>query len=282
MHRTEVRSVFAETKAPVAKPPGAIEVTGATEVTPSPNPLKASPQSTVAGALAPAPSQPVIPLPQASTAAPTDISRPRWERITSRTVDILAASLALVVLLPLMVLIALGIRATSPGPALFKQDRVGRGRENFKCYKFRTMRTGCDDAALRDLIARQLRGENTCSNGSWKIANDDRVTPFGSFLRRSSFDELPQLFNVLFGSMSLVGPRPMLEWQVESFPREYDDRFAVRPGVTGLWQVSGRSTISIVDMLALDARYVRERSLVGDLAILVRTVPVVLRGDGAR
>jgi lipopolysaccharide/colanic/teichoic acid biosynthesis glycosyltransferase len=276
MHGTEVRSVFTETKAPVATPPGAIDVT------PMPNPPNALPKSIVAEVLAPAPIQPVIPLPQAPTAAPTDISRPRWERITSRTVDILVASLALVVLLPLMVLVALGIRATSPGPALFKQDRVGRGRQNFKCYKFRTMRTGCDDAALRDLIARQLRGEDTCSQGSWKIEDDNRITPFGSILRRSSLDELPQLFNVLFGSMSLVGPRPMLDWQAEAFPREYDDRFAVRPGITGLWQVSGRSTISTLDMLAIDVRYVRERSPARDLAILVRTVPVVLRGDGAR
>lgn len=275
MPGTEARSVvLAETKAPVA-------IHLPLTVTPLPSAPDPS-QPTAAEVVAPTLGQQTIPVPQAPTVAPTETSRPRWERITSRTVDILVASLALIILFPLMVLIALGIRATSPGPALFKQHRVGRERENFKCYKFRTMRTGCDDAALRDLIARQLRGEDTCNRGSWKIQDDNRITPFGSILRRSSLDELPQLFNVLFGSMSLVGPRPMLEWQAEVFPREYDDRFAVRPGITGLWQVSGRSTVSTLDMLAIDVRYVRERSLAGDLAILVRTVPVVLRGDGAR
>jgi lipopolysaccharide/colanic/teichoic acid biosynthesis glycosyltransferase len=144
------------------------------------------------------------------------------------------------------------------------------------------MTDGCDDGALRELIDRQLRGEDTCSGGSWKIEDDVRITKFGSLLRRTSLDELPQLFNVLLGTMSLVGPRPMLEWQAEAFPSEYDHRFAVSPGITGLWQVSGRSTVSTLEMLQLDVRYVHQRTLVSDFGILVRTIPAVLRGDGAR
>jgi lipopolysaccharide/colanic/teichoic acid biosynthesis glycosyltransferase len=144
------------------------------------------------------------------------------------------------------------------------------------------MRVGCDDTTLRELIARQLRGEDTSSRGSWKIDSDDRITRFGSHLRRTSLDELPQLLNVLRGDMSLVGPRPMLEWQVEAFPHEFDERFTVRPGITGLWQVSGRSTVSTLDMLRMDISYVRRRTLLVDFMILARTVPAVLRGDGAR
>lgn len=205
-----------------------------------------------------------------------------WEPLARRTADILVAGLALLVLSPLLLIIAVMIRATSPGPALFKQRRVGLARQPFTCYKFRTMRVGGDDAELRELIARQLRGEDNSSRGSWKIDGDSRITGFGSFLRRTSLDELPQLFNVLRGDMGLVGPRPMLEWQAEMFPREFDERFAVRPGITGLWQVTGRSTVSTLDMLRLDVCYVRQRTLHGDVAILARTVPAVLRGDGAR
>lgn len=205
-----------------------------------------------------------------------------WESGLSRATDALIAGLALILLSPVMLVISAAIRATSRGPALFRQDRVGRDRRPFTCYKFRTMRAGCDDAALRDLMARQLRGEDTSSHGSWKIDSDERVTRVGSFLRRTSLDELPQLCNVLLGDMSLVGPRPMLDWQVEAFPREFDDRFNTRPGITGLWQVSGRSTLGTLDMLRLDVSYVRQRSLLFDLKILARTVPVVLRGDGAR
>jgi lipopolysaccharide/colanic/teichoic acid biosynthesis glycosyltransferase len=205
-----------------------------------------------------------------------------WKPLVRRTADILVAGAALLVLSPLLFIIAVIIRATSPGPALFTQHRVGQDRKPFTFYKFRTMRVGGDDAELRELIARQLRGEDNSSRGSWKIDDDSRITGFGSLLRRTSLDELPQLFNVLRGDMALVGPRPMLEWQAEMFPREFDERFAVRPGVTGLWQVSGRSTVSTLDMLRMDVCYVRQRTLLGDVAILARTVPAVLRGDGAR
>jgi lipopolysaccharide/colanic/teichoic acid biosynthesis glycosyltransferase len=181
-----------------------------------------------------------------------------------------------------MVVIATVITATSPGPALFRHRRVGLARKTFCCYKFRTMQVGGDDTALRELIAFQLRGGDASSSGSWKLDGDSRITRFGGFLRRSSLDELPQLINVLLGDMALVGPRPCLEWEAEMFPHEFDDRFAVRPGLTGLWQVSGRSTLSTLDMLRLDVRYAREHTLRGDVAILLRTVPALLRQDGAR
>jgi lipopolysaccharide/colanic/teichoic acid biosynthesis glycosyltransferase len=210
----------------------------------------------------------------------------RWatasERVARRTADILIAGTALLVLAPILVIIGVVIRLTTPGPALFKQRRVGLDLQTFSFYKFRTMRVGADDSPLRDLIARELRGEDTSSGGSRKLHGDNRITRIGAFLRRTSVDELPQLINILRGDMTLVGPRPCLEWEAEMFPIEFHERFAVRPGVTGLWQVSGRSTMGTLDMLRLDVHYVRHRTLRGDVEILARTLPAVMRGDGAR
>ncbi len=191
----------------------------------------------------------------------------RWttarEGVARRTVDILIAGSALLVLAPLMAIIAITIKLTSPGPALFKQRRVGLARRPFCFCKFRTMRLGGDDSALREMIACELRGEDTSTDGSWKL-DDSRITGVGSFLRRTSLDELPQLINVVRGDMTLVGPRPCLDWEAEMFPSEFDERFAVRPGLTGLWQVSGRSTMGTLDMLRLDVQYVRQQTLRGD------------------
>jgi lipopolysaccharide/colanic/teichoic acid biosynthesis glycosyltransferase len=139
-----------------------------------------------------------------------------------------------------------------------------------------------DDSALRDAVQRELDGTREEEDGSFKLADDPRVTPVGRLLRRTSFDEVPQLFNVLLGQMSLVGPRPALPWEVALFPPELRRRHEVLPGLTGLWQVSGRSRLGTPDMLRLDVEYVDSWSLGLDLSILVRTVPVLLRGDGAR
>jgi lipopolysaccharide/colanic/teichoic acid biosynthesis glycosyltransferase len=181
-----------------------------------------------------------------------------------------------------MLIIGLVIRLTSNGPALFQQQRIGYRGETFTMYKFRTMRTGVGDEMLRELIAAELCGEDTLVNGSCKLDGDPRVTGIGAFLRKTSLDELPQLLNVLFGDMSLVGPRPCLEWEARMFPAQFQPRFSVRPGITGLWQVSGRSTVGTLEMLHLDVAYVRTRSTVGDLSILLRTVPSMLRDHSAR
>jgi lipopolysaccharide/colanic/teichoic acid biosynthesis glycosyltransferase len=199
-----------------------------------------------------------------------------------RALDVALAACALAVLVLPMLVIAVLIRLDSPGPALFRQRRIGLNRRSFTLLKFRTMRVGVSDAPLRELIARELAGEDASSNGSWKSDADARVTRVGAVLRRTSLDELPQLLNVLGGSMSLVGPRPCLEWEAEMFPPAYDARFEVLPGLTGLWQVSGRSTMGTLEMLDLDLRYVSTRSLRGDLGILVRTIPALLGRDGAR
>jgi lipopolysaccharide/colanic/teichoic acid biosynthesis glycosyltransferase len=198
-----------------------------------------------------------------------------------RSADVLVCAVLLAVLVIPMLLIALAVRREDRGPVLFRQERIGLRGTRFTLFKFRTMFQGVDDRALRDLIARELRGENTVENGSSKLNNDRRITRIGAFLRRTSLDELPQLFNVLRGEMTLVGPRPCLDWEAEMFPEEFAPRFTVRPGLTGLWQVSGRSALGTLDMLRLDVLYVRSRSLRSDLAILLRTVPALLR-SGAR
>jgi lipopolysaccharide/colanic/teichoic acid biosynthesis glycosyltransferase len=209
----------------------------------------------------------------------------RWSRLggaARRACDIVAAGSAVVIVFPVMVIIGMLVRLTSPGPAVFAQQRVGLDRKPFVFYKFRTMRVDGDATAHHEMIERELRGEDTSCGGSWKLDCDSRVTKVGVVLRKTSLDELPQLFNVLRGEMTLVGPRPCLSWEADLFPEEFDDRFAVRPGLTGLWQVSGRSTMGTLDMLRLDVQYARHRTLRGDIAILALTVPAVLRRDGAR
>ena len=169
----------------------------------------------------------------------------------------LTVALVLLILFAIpMVLIALAVHAEDRGPSLFRQERVGLRRGRFVMLKFRTMLPSGDDRALRDLIARELRGEDTVVDGSSKLSNDRRITRTGAFLRRTSLDELPQLINVLRGDMTLVGPRPCLGWEAEMFPPEFAPRFDVPPGLTGLWQVSGRSTLGTLEMLKLDVDYV--------------------------
>jgi lipopolysaccharide/colanic/teichoic acid biosynthesis glycosyltransferase len=194
--------------------------------------------------------------------------------LARRGLDVVAASVALVLLLPLMVAIALAIALSSRGAPLLRQRRVGRFGREFRMWKFRTM---VADAERRraELIAQSTENE-------WlHLAHDPRVTPVGRALRRTSLDELPQLLNVLWGDMSLVGPRPLPPVEQASLPAWSHARLEVRPGLTGLWQVRGRTDLDIQAMLRLDCEYVRDQSWQTDLRILVLTVPAVLTGRGA-
>jgi lipopolysaccharide/colanic/teichoic acid biosynthesis glycosyltransferase len=172
-----------------------------------------------------------------------------------RATDIVLSLMAIIVLAPFLALLWLLVRATSSGPALFRQERLGRDRRPFTLLKLRTMYTDNDDRIHRDYVTGLLSSEEApavAAGGLFKLDADPRVTPLGGWLRRTSLDELPQLINVLKGEMSLVGPRPVLAWEADMFDEPYQRRFAVKPGLTGLWQVSGRSKLSMRDALQLD------------------------------
>lgn len=198
---------------------------------------------------------------------------------TLRACDIAGSALALLLAAPLMALIALAVALTSPGPILFAHRRIGRDGQHFSCLKFRTMVTDAD-AQLNALLDCDpvARAEWQSSH---KLRRDPRVTPIGRFLRRTSLDELPQLFNVLIGEMSLVGPRPIVEAEIARYGRHFALYCQVRPGVTGLWQVQRHAATSYRRRVAFDVAYARTRSVRLYLVILVRTVPAVLIGRGA-
>ena len=201
--------------------------------------------------------------------------------VVQRALDVVLAGLALLLLAPFLVVAYLAVVLTSPGGGVYRQTRIGLHRRSFAMLKFRTMRVGCGHEAHQEYVRRLLAGEATPEGGLYKLAADARVTRVGAFLRRTSIDELPQLVNVLRGEMSLVGPRPALDWEVEMFPDWAMARFAVRPGITGLWQVSGRNRLTMTEGLELDAEYVRLGGTRRYLGILLRTLPAMLDG-GAR
>ena len=216
----------------------------------------------------------------------------RLGRATKRLIDI-AGSLTLVVLLsPVVAVIAAAIRLTSKGPVHFRQERIGQYGKPFTFLKFRTMYIDSDASEHKkyvlDLIAGCAAKQPTNGNGNgngqgiFKLVNDPRVTPVGRFLRRTSLDELPQLFNVLYGDMSLVGPRPPLPYEVEAYQPWHRRRFLeAKPGITGLWQVRGRSRVGFDEMVRLDLRYARDCSPWLDLKILLQTPGAAFSGDGA-
>ena len=197
--------------------------------------------------------------------------------VSCRALDLIATALLAILLLPFILLIALIIKLDSPGPVFFRQQRVGRNRKQFLVAKFRTMQHGADHDVHRDYMLALIESGTPAP----KLAGDARVTRFGGFLRRTSLDELPQLWNVLRGEMSLVGPRPPIPYEVEHYPAHWFERFAVKPGVTGLWQVSGRSQVSLEQMIELDVEYARRRSVLLNVWILLRTAPAVLTMRGA-
>jgi lipopolysaccharide/colanic/teichoic acid biosynthesis glycosyltransferase len=218
-------------------------------------------------------------------AARKEITAPRLgEEVVKRALDI-ALALALVVLAaPLLLFLWCLVRSTSAGPALFRQERVGRGMRPFTMLKLRSMYTDNDDRTHRAYVTTMLSAEDEVpvqDNALFKLTGDPRVTPLGTWLRRTSLDELPQLINVLRGDMSLVGPRPMLPWEAELLAAPYRRRFTVKPGITGLWQVNGRSRLSMRTALELDVEYTRRRSVLLDLSILARTVPALFRGGAS-
>jgi lipopolysaccharide/colanic/teichoic acid biosynthesis glycosyltransferase len=199
-----------------------------------------------------------------------------------RLLDLIGALVLLALLSPLLILIAVMVRLDSPGPAIYRQRRVGRHLKTFSVNKFRTMRVGAGADAHREHVEKMIAtAEKEGARPMAKLEEDDRLTRVGSFLRRASLDELPQLWNVVRGEMSLVGPRPPIQYEVDRYPVEAFRRFAVRPGLTGLWQVRGRSLLSFPQMIELDTEYVERRSLWLNLKILLQTLPTVIHGKGA-
>ncbi|MBU8870308.1 MAG: exopolysaccharide biosynthesis polyprenyl glycosylphosphotransferase [Gemmatimonadales bacterium] len=218
---------------------------------------------------------------------PADTSRYYGNQaFLKRALDVVMASVMLLVACPMMLVIALLVKRSSPGPVLFIQDRLGRDGKPFRFYKFRSMQNDSNDAIHRQFAAMFINGdESGCKKSNagdtvFKMKTDPRVTGIGAWLRKTSMDELPQLFNILRGDMSLVGPRPPIDYEIENYQPWHMERLKAVPGLTGLWQVSGRSSVSFEEMVRLDVNYINNWSLWWDFAIILRTVPVVLWGTG--
>ena len=212
----------------------------------------------------------------------------RVERLVKRAIDIAGSLAALLVLSPVFAVIAAAVKLTSRGPVLFRQTRVGQHGVPFQFLKFRSMRTDCDPQVHREFINEFIRGGSNASSADesrprvYKITEDRRVTRVGKFLRRTSLDELPQFWNVLRGEMSLVGPRPPIPYELESYRTWHRRRILeVKPGITGLWQVYGRSRTTFDEMVRLDLRYARTWSVLLDLKILLQTPRAMFTGEGA-
>jgi Undecaprenyl-phosphate galactose phosphotransferase WbaP len=199
-------------------------------------------------------------------------------QLLKRGFDLVAASTLLILLSPVLFVIALLVRSDG-GPSVFGHTRIGHRGVPFKCLKFRTMVVNAD-VVLRDLLARDPAAREEWER-CFKLKDDIRVTRLGKFMRKTSLDELPQLWNVIRGDMSLVGPRPIIQAELERYGHEARYYLAVKPGITGLWQVSGRSDVDYPARVLLDVTYVKEQCLTGDLVILFRTIGVVVKRRGA-
>ena len=196
----------------------------------------------------------------------------RVYEICKRTIDIIGAGLGLILLSPIIAIVACAVKVTSKGPIFFSQKRVGKNGELFEMYKFRSMVVNAEE------IKENLEDKNEMSGPMFKIKDDPRITKVGKFIRKTSIDELPQLWNVLKGDMSLVGPRPSLPKEVEQFDNWMFKRLTVRPGLTCYWQVSGRNNIDFEDWMKLDCKYVDDRNLWIDIKLIFKTVGVLF-GD---
>lgn len=225
--------------------------------------------------------------PLMSSLAPTSLNESPtrlFPHVAYRSLDITIALIALVVCLPLLAAACLAIRLDSPGFPIFTQWRVGREERRFRVHKLRTMRADADGEIHRRYIERLVAGvgeaHSTDGQSLYKLAADHRVTRVGRFLRKTSLDEIPQLFDVLLGHMSIVGPRPVIPYEVDLYPPDYLRRFAVKPGLTGLWQVSGRNERTYQEMVELDLDWVERRSIALYLSIVARTPLVLVQRRG--
>ncbi len=212
--------------------------------------------------------------------------RSLFERFVKRFFDVVAAFAVLVLGFPFFLAIGLLIKLTSRGPVFYKQKRVGENGEIFFLYKFRSMRIGNDDSIHREFAQNYIQGQtfqtelDGKTDNLYKIINDPRVTAVGGFLRKTSLDELPQFINILKGQMTIVGPRPPVEYEYDHYDEWHKLRLKVRPGLTGLWQVSGRSTVPFHEMVMLDLYYIEHWTLMMDINIMIKTIPVMLAGTG--
>jgi lipopolysaccharide/colanic/teichoic acid biosynthesis glycosyltransferase len=198
--------------------------------------------------------------------------------IWKRTMDIICSLTGILLLLPFLLLAIIFIKIVSPGPIFFKQDRVGYGGKIFSMLKLRTMHPNSDSSMHEKHMAEIINGDdkNDLYMPISKVPNDPRIIPFGKFLRVAALDELPQLYNILVGDMSLVGPRPPIPYEVDEYKFWHSDRFDVVPGLTGLWQVSGKNKLPFNEMIRLDIRYIQNRSFWLDLKILLLTPSVII------
>lgn len=201
-------------------------------------------------------------------------------------IDFLSAFAALMILSPLMLLIAIAIKIDSRGEIIYRREQVGKNGRRFTGYKFRTMRTDNDDSEYKEYLVKYIMENAPYKvdyNGQlvYKVTGDPRVTKLGALLRKTNLDELPQFFNVLKGEMSIVGPRPDIPFAVNMYDEWHRQRLLVKPGITGLWQVCGRKSLSFEDMVRLDIKYINKESLLWDTKISILTIGTVLRGDGS-
>jgi exopolysaccharide biosynthesis polyprenyl glycosylphosphotransferase len=210
------------------------------------------------------------------------------ERFIKRVSDIIISTLALIIFSPFWLIISIFIKLDSKGSILFKQERVGMDGRIFLCYKFRTMNANADESVHREAYQKNIAGVTEANAGDsanpvfGKVKNDSRITNLGKFLRRTSLDEMPQFLNVLKGDMSVVGARPPIPYEVENYDVWHRQRLHMKPGITGLWQVSGRNRLTFDEMVRIDLFYIENWSLLLDLKIILLTLPAVLRGDGAK
>ena len=223
--------------------------------------------------------------PGASLVAVPDLSinvrsRPAYTGI-KRTADMSMGVILLLALLPLFLIVGLAIVIDSGWPIFYRGERVGLGGRTFTVFKFRSMRADADSSVHREYLSQLLSGKIGESRGLYKVPRDPRITRVGAFIRKTSLDEFPQLVNVVKGEMSLVGPRPEVPYALADYEPWMYRRFEVTPGMTGLWQVSGRGKLGVRDMLRLDVEYADRCGVALDIRILMRTVPAVLRGTGA-